>query len=53
VEFKIWRELGKSKSTKVVELGKVNNFLIWIFPSCVEDFGVKYKNSVLGSFWNC
>jgi hypothetical protein len=31
----------------------MNKFLIWRFPSSVEDFGVKYKNSVLGSFWNC
>jgi hypothetical protein len=43
-------EFGHSSYIKVVELGKVNNFLIWRFPSCVEEFGVKYKNSVLGSF---
>jgi hypothetical protein len=33
-------------------LEKVTNFYIWRFPSCVEEFGVICRNSVLGSNWN-
>jgi hypothetical protein len=50
VEFKIQKEFGKSSYSEVVELEKYNNFIIWRFPSCVENFGVICRSSDLGQF---